>query len=135
MLKFINFNKHAVSYQNPSGDRITIPASGKIAEVDSTPQTATELETEFGPMFFGPAQVYGEVYLLVKEGDDFVKEPFPPQEEGTVYIVGGLVAERLKGRVDVCSPGTGPKDGPIRFKEGTQKGNVEAVTRWNWAPL
>lgn len=135
MKKFKNLTKHNVVYQTPSGERLIIPPSGLIAEVDTMSQPALELETELGPVFFGPAQLFGEVYTFQKVGEEIVKLPFPSKEEGVVLIVGMIVADQLKGRdTDVCSPGTGPKDGPIRYADGPQKGQVEAVKRFNWAP-
>ena len=53
----------------------------------------------------------------------------PEPEDGTVFVVSGLVGEALRNagatRTDVRVPGTGPADGTVR----NDKGHVVGVTR------
>jgi hypothetical protein len=58
-------------------------------------------------------------------------EGLPEPEEGTIYIVSALVAQRAIGRADVFCPGTGPLDGCVRDEHG----HVVAVTSLVQAPL
>ncbi len=57
-------------------------------------------------------------------------EGLPEPQEGTIYIVSGMVLAHCQGRTDVFGPGTGPKDGAIR----NEKGHIIAVTRLIAAP-
>ena len=56
-------------------------------------------------------------------------EGLPAPAPDTMYIVSGMVAGRVTGRLDVVCPGTGPSDAPVR----TAAGQIFAVTRLNQA--
>jgi hypothetical protein len=114
-MNFVNCTPHDIVLRSAAGEDTTIPASGIIARVASTPG---ELHEEAGfPCLLQEAEVKGKVTDL------------PEPVEGTFYIVSALVGESLlrEGRVrkDVLQPGTGPQDGAIR----NERGHIVAVTR------
>jgi hypothetical protein len=109
MIKIVNLTPHAIVLRGSAGDT-TVPPSGTIARVSSTPGVLTE-RTGIPVPVAGPT-TFGDVTGL------------PAPEDGTIYIVSGLVAGRV-ARSDVFAPGTGPADNPVR----DEKGNIVAVTR------
>lgn len=110
MVNFVNLTLHAIVLRTPSGEDITIPPSGIVARVASTPgREWNEVESPV-PIFTAPS--WGAVQNL------------PAPVSGTIYIVSGMVAAHMT-REDVVSPGTGPDDGAIR----NEKGHIVAVTR------
>ena len=82
MKNFVNLTPHAIVLNNGQ----TIPASGVVARVK---QTTTDFDAD------GVAvATWGEI------------ENLPQPNEGTIYIVSGLVASAAHGRTDVVSPAT-----------------------------
>lgn len=114
-MKIINLTPHALVLQSPTGERTTLAPSGTVARVASTPGTPRIVDG--CPVPIADAQVWGSV------------EGVPAPEDGTLFIVSALVLGHCQERQDVVGPGTGPADGAIRFGDGPQKGQVEAVTR------
>ena len=112
----INLTPHSIVLRTNEGD-IIYPPSGIVARVSALPSEASVVEGI--PVPVQPAPVWGEV------------EGLPEPQEGTLFLVSGLVLSRCVGRRDVFAPATGPKDGVIRCHEG----RVAAVTRLNAAPL
>ena len=108
-MKLVNLTPHEIVLAlRAEGKDITLPPSGTVARVASTP--GERVGTLSGcPVYSAPT--WGAV-----EG---IPDPVPD----TVYVVSTIVAGRA-GRVDVVSPGTGPADEPIR-----DGGLVVAVTR------
>jgi hypothetical protein len=116
-MKLVNLTPHAITLQDAAGARVTIPPSGTVARVASTPggMTGHAIIHATGSMrvpIFG-APTWGAVEML------------PAPEADTLYVVSALVAARCPNREDVVSPGTGPQDGAIRGANG----QIEAVTR------
>ena len=113
-MKFLNLTPHPIVLRRADGSDLTIaprPAEeGGSARVSST-HGAQVGDANGVPVFSAPA--WGEVTGL------------PAPEAETIYIVSGLVLGRVTGRPDVCGPGTGPADGPVRNADG----QVVAVTR------
>jgi len=104
MTQFINLTPHAINLANGEGEVVlTIEASGEVARV------ATK-----------PGEKVGELNEV---------EGLPAPQDGTVYIVSGLVGGQVTGRDDVVVPGTGPQDNAIR----NEKNHIVAVTRLNMA--
>jgi len=123
-MEFVNLTPHDIVFQHQDGSRVTFPKpeAGKDARVDTLPVAREDLG-EIDGMMVAPYPVYGEVTNL------------PDPCEGRVNIVSLIVLSQAKGRTDVVAPGTGPKDGVIRFPvDHPQKGQVQAVTRWVAAP-
>ena len=85
MKKLVNLTPHAVTLN----DGTVFPPSGVIARVSNS-------YTEFDEDHIGQV-VFGEIMNL------------PDPEEGTLYIVSGLMAAAAakKGRTDLVSPATG----------------------------
>jgi hypothetical protein len=112
-MKIINLNKHAIVVRlggerhvfSPSGTVATVSQhSVRVGDVDGIPLFHTE---------------YGEI------------ESLPPPQEGTLYLVNLLVGTRaaaLTGRTDLIGPDSGPT--AIRYADGPQKGQIEAVTQF-----
>lgn len=93
-MKFVNLTPHAINFVNNDGETIlTVEPSGELARVvtqtftigyvDGIPVTATD---------------FGEV------------EGLPEKEEGTVFLVSSLVAQRCKDRNDVFIPNESVRD-------------------------
>ena len=125
MTTLVNLTPHAVVLRNEKylSLDVTIPPSGTVARVTSTPGevtmeavSAVEADGCFSCFSFdvaGPT-VFGAV------------EGLPPPSPGKGYIVSALVGAALAGsRPDVFMPGTGPADGAVR----NEKGHIVAVTR------
>lgn len=108
-MKIKNYTPHPVTLRLFDGSDIIISSSGS-ARVDTAPSV---LETIAGiPVPVVAPIRFGAVYGL------------PEPEEGTIYIVSLLVAQRVQ-RPDVFSPATGPNDEAIR----DENGRIVAVTR------
>jgi len=125
-MEFLNLTPHDIVFQNPDGSQVTFPKpeTGKDARVDTLP-VAREAMGEIDGMAVAPYPVYGGVTNL------------PAFSEGYMNIVSSIVLGQAgcRGRTDLVAPGTGPKDGAIRFPiDHPQKGQVQAVTRWIAAP-
>lgn len=111
-----NLTPHAIVIRTTAGD-ITLPPSGQVARVSSTPGALVSLDFGDGPVTVAEAPSYGPVTGL-------------PDEDGQeTYLVSGLVLGRCVGRRDVFGPGTGPNDEAIR-----EDGKIIAVTRLIAAP-
>ena len=109
-MKLINLTPHDITLKINDNEFLTIPPSGKVARVSSTP--GKKLDLPLMPVdTFGPSS-FGEV------------EDLPSVEAGTGLIVSSLVAAQCTERRDVFSPGTGPHDGAIR-----ERGRIVAITR------
>ena len=114
MTTLVNLTPHALVLIAPDGCETVVPASGTIARVGSTPGSV-QVREGF-PCMVATATVFGEVTGL------------PAPQDGTVFIVSGLVGSALAGRVrriDVFVPGTGPNDGARR----SEAGHITGVTR------
>ena len=109
----VNLTPHALVLIAPDGTETVVPASGTVARVASRPGTV-EAREGFPCMVASPT-VFGEVTGL------------PRPEDGTVYVVSGMVGAALAGwgRRDVYMPGTGPSDGARR----NEAGHISGVTR------
>ena len=112
-----NFTPHEINIR--VNGLISIPSEG-VARVDAKPGEVQVLDGENTGWEEGElcpihgADVMGEVYGL------------PEPREGVHIVVSIFVAQAMKGlRNDLVVPGTGPKDGCVRDKEG----RIEAVTR------
>jgi formylglycine-generating enzyme required for sulfatase activity len=109
-MKVVNLTPHAIVLRSASGEDTTIPASGQVARVASTPGAVGPVDGL--PVPVARPTVYGDV------------EGLPAPEAGTIYVVSALVLGRTN-RPDVFAPGTGPQDGAVR----NEKGHITAVTR------
>ena len=110
-MKIVNLTPHAIVVRQTDGSDLTIPASGTVARVSSTPGAV--IGTLAGaPVLAAPT--WGDVTGL--------PDPMP----GTAYVVSALVLARCAGRADVVAPATGPADGAVRGWDG----RIVAVTRF-----
>ena len=106
MTNFINLTPHPITIRKKDGDTTFTP-SGKVARVNELPN---DVERE----------VAGFPVLAKSRFTDILD--LPDAEEGSVFIVSGMVADRVS-RSDVFSPATGPKDDAFR----NDKGQIVAV--------
>ncbi len=120
-MKFVNLTPHEIRLRPADAANSPYPMEGDIvlkpgglARVSTTP--GMHFSTVNGIGLFGRT-TFGEVTGL------------PEPEEGTIFIVSIIVAGRVPNRMDVFAPGTGPNDGAIRYNDGSQKGQIFAVTR------
>lgn len=111
----VNLTPHELNLVSPDGETTTIQPSGQIARITSTP--GQELALGLSCRTF-TSPTWGEV------------ENLPEPQDGTIFIVSGIVAGRISGRPDVWSPGTGPRDEAIR----DEKGRIIGVTRLIQSP-
>lgn len=107
-MKLVNLTPHAICLANAQGEIVqTVEPSGTIARCKA--------ETEVVDSINGieiVSTTLGEV------------EGLPESQDGTVFITGTLVAQKLAGlRSDVVSPDTGPT--AVR-----EEGQVKAVKRF-----
>jgi hypothetical protein len=87
-MNIINLTPHAINFVNAeSQPLLTVPASGTIARLSA--KTVTVGEFDGIPV---TETQYGEIVGL------------PEPQEGTVYIVSGLVAGQCKHRNDIFIP-------------------------------
>ncbi len=110
MITITNLTPHPLTLRSATGQDTVLPPSGTIARVSATPGAVEDREGF--PVPVALPDTFGAV------------EGLPEPEEGTIYIVSGLVGSHIS-RPDVFVPGTGPKDGAIR----NEKGHIMAVTR------
>ena len=134
-MQFINLTPHTINFESTDGTvKLAVPASGQVARVDSETFPMETVVVDEVKVQFAPAPKMSEVYIQVGEE----RLPFPEQVEGTMYIVSFICGGQLAGRTDVCMPGTGPRDGAIRFPDDHPveklRGLIKAVTRFNLAP-
>lgn len=137
---FLNMTPHNVEFQLPDGQRLKFVATGREARVDSSAQASSTLVVGDQVFPTKSAPVLTDVYVGLKdENGEPQREAFPAQQAEVIYIVSIMVLQHssMAGRTDVVAPGTGPKDGAIRFPDllpdGTpnpRKGQIEAATVW-----
>ena len=113
---FKNLTPHAITLQGQDGSLFTVPPSGIVARIDSSP--GAFIITEGCGGFNAGIPTYEPTVFGSPVG-------LPEPEDGVTSIVSALFAGRIQGRNDVVYPGTGPKDGAVR----DEKGQVMAVTR------
>lgn len=126
---FVNLTPHTISIQLEDAFTIHIPPSGKVARVAEksfpSKNIITHFEFEYGDgeqNHFTRVNTFHVPTVGVKYGEI---ENLPEPSGCTMYVVSGLVREAAKflGRMDVCSPDTGPTC--IR-----ENGIIKAVTRF-----
>ena len=104
-----NLTPHPITLRNANEDTAD-PPEGTVARVNATPGTLQDIEGL--PVPVASTDSFGAV------------EGIPEPEQGTFFIVSAMVGAHVQ-RADVLTPGTGPKDNPIR----NEKGHIVAVTR------
>jgi len=109
VVSFVNLTPHAIVMRGSDGVDVTIAPSGAVARV-------SELQTVAVRMFNG-------IPVLARTGFGPVLD-LPQPQEGVVFVVSGMVLEKVIGREDVIAPATGPSDGAVR----NEKGHIIAVT-------
>lgn len=95
-MTLINLTPHAISIFKEDDTIMTIKPSGEVARVGVMKEVVGSLDGI--PI---KTSVFGEV------------EGLPSPEEGKVYLVSSLVAQRVTGRDDVFIP-----DDPVRDESG-----------------
>ena len=116
----INTTPHSITIIGLDGFQRAIPASGKVIRVNTASggQAATLGDTQI-PLF--DADITDGVTL--SDGETTVDFNEVPQNEGTLYIVSGMVGAKLRHRMDIFVPMTSPSDKPVR----NDKGHIIAV--------
>jgi hypothetical protein len=89
----INLTPHTINFILPNGEKMEIPASGNLARVSVHTETVGEINGI--PI---TTSVFGEV------------EGLPAFEDGVVYIVSSLVAQRCGDRKDIFIPNESVRD-------------------------
>jgi len=92
MAKIVNLTPHAITIVGPSGPTMTIPPSGVVARVATTPSPAGEVAAVEGVVALHRV-AFGEVQGL------------PGEEAETIFVVSALVRAAVPHRGDVASPG------------------------------
>ena len=91
-MELVNLTPHEINLHLPAGRVLTIPASGTVARVATTPAEAGELW----------AGRNSPVPLITQEFGEVVGLPAP--EEGKFFIVSALVRAACPSRYDIGSP-------------------------------
>lgn len=119
-MELVNLTPHDIVIALPSGERITIPASGNVARIANRPgqQLLSLRVQDVDVPVYGP-DIKGDIYGL------------PDPKDGTVYLVSLLVAQACPERQDLLVPATGPMDETIRDTQG----RIEAVSRLKFGGL
>ena len=91
-VKLINLTPHAVPIRGGDGECWSLPPSGQVARVSTTPQCVGTVEMEDGTPVPIIRQAYGPVVGL------------PAPTPGTRYLVSAVVRAALSVRYDLVSP-------------------------------
>ena len=110
MSRFINLTPHNISIITEEGEKLDVPASGRVARVSTSEAEENALPSEAG-LIRVFAVAYGEV------------EGLPGPQADAVYLVSRLVLDAVDDREDVFAPDTGPT--AVR----DQDGRITGVTR------
>lgn len=109
-MSLVNLTPHPIVLISPGGGNVTIPPSGTVARVGTTPgEHLTDYTAEVGsPVPILAPDEWGDV------------EDLPEPREGVAYIVSALVGLAMEGgdRTDLVMPGTAPADLPERDAQG-----------------
>ena len=114
-IKIVNLTPHAIVLQHSDGKQTTFPAPAKDENGKQEIARVSVVSALIGN--YAGADVFRSAFVEVIG--------LPAQEDGTYYIVSGMVLSELNGsRPDVIAPKT--DDTAIR----NEKGHVVAVTGW-----
>lgn len=106
--KFVNCTQHPLKYKNDKGEVITLEPSGNVARLEETEEQVTE---------------YLGVPMVAKKYSEIMDLPAP--EEGTMYVVSGLIKQQndisQNPRTDLIVPNSG------KTAVRTEKGFVDYV--------
>lgn len=109
-MSLVNLTPHPIVLVSDGGARRTIPPSGTVARVGTTPgEHLLDYTVEVGsPVPILAPDEWGDV------------EDLPEPQEGVAYIVSALVGLAMEGsdRTDLVMPGTAPADNPERDAQG-----------------
>jgi hypothetical protein len=128
MTNFVNLTPHPVRLRADVANTEALPAEGDIV---IAPRKGPDGKADPARVSAAPGGAIGHadgVALFGRTAFGAV-EGLPAPTADTILIVSALVAGRVNGRDDVFAPGTGPKDGAVRFGDGPQAGQIFAVTR------
>jgi hypothetical protein len=102
-MALINLTPHAIHFVDENGNTVlTVEPSGKLARV-----TTKIVQTG--------QRRFGDVVLPITETEFGEVEGLPDPEEGTIYLVSSLVAQRCKDRGDVFIPNESVRDSEGRI--------------------
>lgn len=109
-MSLVNLTPHPIVLVSDGGARATIPPSGTVARVGTTPG---EHLIDYTVEVDSPVPI-----LAPDEWGDV--EGLPEPQEGVAYIVSALVGLAMEGsdRTDLVMPGTAPADLPERDAQG-----------------
>lgn len=97
-MKIINLTPHSITFVSDDGTSImTVPASGAVARVS--------VET----VVMGLVDV-GEIQIPITGTTYGEIEGLPAPQDGTIYVVSSLVAQRCRDRKDVFIPNESVRD-------------------------
>jgi hypothetical protein len=100
-VKVVSLLPHNVTFISRAKRTRVIPPSGRVAVVSYEADWYT-MKTSVGDF---PVRFNTRAILTVYEADE-TAYPFPPETEGTVYLVSTAVARHLLHRRDVICPNT-----------------------------
>lgn len=99
-LNLVNLTPHTITVIGSGETDMVIAASGQVARVSSTDEIVDYLSYDFET----PSGIDGNEFpIYVTRLGEVVGLPDP--EEGTVYLVSGMVRSAVHERQDVWSPG------------------------------
>lgn len=114
-MNLINLTTKPITLRSPKGkNKVIEPDPNGSARVETSPG----VECEYWKEWETPVPIYSRPKHTVVLG-------LPAPRIGTLFIVSAEVFAQCGSRTDVCTPGVGPHDEPIRDNEG----NLVAVTR------
>jgi hypothetical protein len=99
-MQMINLTPHALNIKKADGQVLTIEPSGNVARVNNKMILDGWLWAQ------GPDRPQDGIEIFYSEYGDI--DGLPPQKEGTIYIVSGMVLAAVNGtitRPDVFAPG------------------------------
>lgn len=128
-MKFVNLTPHFVRLRGNVANTAAEPDPADIVVSPCTDENGALVparvpSTTGGRLLdFDGIAAYGRTEYGEVEG-------LPRPAKDTIYLVSIMFAGRVGDRDDVFIPGTGPKDGAVRYPEGDEKrGQIYAVTR------
>lgn len=107
MKTVVNLTPHPITILGEDNEEVTFAPSGEIARV---------VTVEEEPFFIEGLEI------PIKPDTRYLGiGGLPEPQEGIIFLVSAIVRSQAFGRKDVFSPGTGPKDDPVRDEEGRIK--------------
>jgi len=115
---------HHDFYIADGGVRYRIPSSGKVARLEIVTEPIGKLNLSLGSRVLEVPIVEITTDNLVLIDMDGFESELPEEDDEHIYLVSTMVAEHLRGRMDVYAPDT-TKNGVVR----NERGSIIAVSQ------